>query len=199
MFKYSTGIYHSITPFLQLRTENTYLRNEIEALKKLLSQQHEENEKENDRLKRLEEERRRSENELKILKDSRGKILRGLNTQTEIALIQFKRDFEHLRKQLEAKDEIITVQERRIASLIESNSTLRSGLQELNSIPKHDDSDSDDLDEEVRARMAELERTEKLVNGHAMSVATGPGREQSSLNPELQQVISQLEDGKFDL
>ena len=182
-----------------MRTENTYLRGEIVSLKKQLSQQHEENEKENDRLRRLEEERRRSENELKILKDSRGKILRGLNTQTEIALIQFKRDFEHLRKQLEAKDEIITVQERRIASLIESNSTLRSGLQELNSIPKHEDSDSDDLGDEVRARMAELERTEKLVNGHGMSTATGPGREQSSLNPDLQQVISQLEDGKFDL
>lgn len=164
-----------------------------------LSVQHEENEKDSDRLKRLEEERRRSENELKILKDSRGKILRGLNTQTEIALIQFRRDFEHLRKQLQAKDEIITVQERRIASLIESNSTLRSGLQELNSIPKHDDSDSDDLDEDVKARMAELEQSEKLVNGHSMSASTGPGRGLATLNPELQHVISQLEGGRFDL
>ena len=183
----------------ELRAENAYLRDEVALLRKQLSRQHEETEKENERLRKLEEDRRRSEHELKNLRDSRGKILRGLNTQTEIALIQFRRDFEHLRKQLQAKDEIIAVQERRIASLIEANTTLRSGLQELNSLPRHEDSDSDELDEEVRARMAEIERSEGLVNGHTMAVSTGPGRESSSFNAELQQVISQLEGGKFDL
>ena len=182
-----------------LRSENSFLREELASMRKQLSRQHEETEKENEKLRKLEEDRRRSAHELKNLRDSRGKILRGLNTQTEIALIQFKRDFEHLRKQLQAKDEIIAVQERRIASLVEANATLRSGLQELNSLPRHEDSDSDELDEEVRARMAEVERSEGLVNGHAMAMSTGPGRESSSFNVELQQLISQLEGGKFDL
>ncbi len=182
-----------------LRIENVHLREQLESLRKQLSQQNEETEKESDRLRKLEEDRRRSDHELKNLRDSRGKILRGLNTQTEIALIQFKRDFEHLRKQLAAKDEIIAVQERRISSLIESNTTLRSGLDELNAIPRHDESDSDELDEDVRARMVELERSDRMVNGHAMAMSTGPGREGSSFNAELQQVISQLEGGKFDL
>ncbi len=182
-----------------LRIENAYLRDQLESLRKQLSRKREDTEKDSEKMRKLEEERRRSEYELKNLRDSRGKILRGLNTQTEIALIQFGRDFEHLRKQLAAKDEIIAVQERRIAGLIESNTTLRSGLAELNSIPRHEDSDSEDFDDEVRARMAELERSDRLVNGHAMAISTGPGRERSSLNPELQEVISQLEGGKFDL
>ncbi len=182
-----------------LRIENAYLREQFESLRKQLSRQNEETEKESERLRKLEEDRRRSDHELKNLRDSRGKILRGLNTQTEIALIQFKRDFEHLRKQLAAKDEIIAVQERRISSLIESNTTLRSGLAELNAIPRHEESDSDELDEDVRSRIVELEQSDRMVNGHAMAMSTGPGRESSSLNAELQEVISQLEGGKFDL
>lgn len=182
-----------------MRGENSYLRDQLALLRKQLSQKREETEKETEKMRKLEEHKRRSEHELRNLRDSRGKILRGLNTQTEIALIQFKRDFEHLRKQLAAKDEIIAVQERRIASLIEANTTLRSGLDELNSIPRHEDSDSDEYDEEVRARIAELERSDRLVNGHTMAMSTGPGRESASLNAELQEVISQLEGGKFDL
>ncbi len=189
------------TTLADSRIENTHLREQLESLRKQLSRKHEKTDKDSDKMRKLEEERRRSDHELKNLRDSRGKILRGLNTQTEIALIQFGRDFEHLRKQLVAKDEIIAMQERRIAGLIESNTTLRMGLAELNSIPRHEDSDSDDdLDDELRTRIAELERSDRdrLVNGHAMALSTGPGRERSSLNPELQEVISQLEGGKFD-
>ena len=49
----------------------------------------------------------------------------------------------YAKKQLQSKDEIISIQERRIVSLIEANCTLRSGLQELRGLPKHRDSNSD--------------------------------------------------------
>ena len=171
---------------LQLRAENARLHEEIERLKHQLSKV-EEYEKE---MKKAEEARRKSEHELKSLRESRGKILRGLNTQTEIALVQFKRDFDHLQKQLQAKDEIILVQEKKIASLVEANCTLRHGLKELNSLPKHDDSDSD-LEEEIR---------QSLSNGHLPpggGVSTSGS--QLPLSAELQRVISQLEGGKFEL
>ena len=99
---------------------------------------------------RTEEAKRKSEHELKNLKDNRGKILRGSNTQTEIALVQFRRDFEHLQKQLQAKKEIIHIQEKKIAGLVEANCTLRHRLKELNSLPKHGEDSDSDLEEEIR-------------------------------------------------
>ena len=71
---------------------------------------------------------RRAEETSKSLKDNRGKILRGLNTQTEIALVQFKRDFEFMKQQLESKDHLIQVHERKIKALVEANCTLRNGM-----------------------------------------------------------------------
>ena len=67
----------------------------------------------------------------KSLKENRGKVLRGLNTQTEIAIAQFKRDFDVMKKQLESKDEVIRSHERKIKGLIEANCTLRNGLQHV--------------------------------------------------------------------
>ena len=156
--------------------------------------------------------KRKVEHELKTLRESRGKILRGLNTQTEIALVQLKRDFESMRKQLLAKDEIISVQERRIASLIEANSTLRSGLQDLVSLPRMEDSDSDDAEggslnfgsrgqgRGGRGRggyamplspiiQDVLEGRGGVVNGH-------PGSPRH--NDDLFKIISQLDSGKFE-
>lgn len=144
-----------------------------------------------EKLKRAEEARRKSEHELKNLRDSRGKILRGLNTQTEIALVQFRRDFEHLQKQLQAKDEIIHIQEKKIASLVDANCTLRRGLKDLNSLPKHEDSDSD-LEEEIRQSIQSLSNG----NGHLPGVVGGSAS--GTLSAELQQAIAQLDSGKFE-
>ena len=47
-----------------------------------------------------------------------------------------------------AKDEIISVQERKIVSLIEANSTLRSGLHDLITLPKTEESDSDESEKQ---------------------------------------------------
>ena len=161
-------------------------------MKRQLSRQQEDYDKEMDRLKRAEEAKRKSEHELKNLKDSRGKILRGLNTQTEIALVQFKRDFDHLTKQLQSKDEIIAIQEKKIAALIEANCTLRDGLKNLNSLPKHEDSDSD-IDEEIRQSIQQ-----GLSNGNGHIPPGMGGAASASLSADLQKVISQLDSGKFE-
>lgn len=128
------------------------LLEEVERLKLQLKTQSEAAEKEKESLRRecsrAEDQRKKIEHDLKTLRESRGKILRGLNTQTEIALVQLKRDFESMRKQLLAKDEIISVQERKIASLIDANTTLRSGLQDLITLPKTEESDSDESEEQ---------------------------------------------------
>lgn len=146
-----------------------------------------------EKLKRTEEAKRKSEHELKNLKDNRGKILRGLNTQTEIALVQFRRDFEHLQKQLQAKDEIIHIQEKKIAGLVEANCTLRHGLKDLNALPKHDDSDSD-LEEEIRQSIQALSNG----NGHLPPGIVGGSASGGPLSSELQKAIAQLDSGKFE-
>ena len=149
-----------------------------------------------EKLKRTEEAKRKSEHELKNLKDSRGKILRGLNTQTEIALVQFRRDFEHLQTQLQAKDEIIQIQEKRISGLVEANCTLRQGLKELNSLPKHEGDSDSDLEEEIRQSIQSLSNG----NGHLPPGVIGGSAPQSGgpLTSDLQKAIAQLDSGKFE-
>ena len=178
---------------MQLRSENSRLREEISRLKHELARQQEESDREMEKLKRAEEAKRKSEHELKNLKDNRGKILRGLNTQTEIALVQFRRDFEHLQKQLQAKDEIIHIQEKKIAGLVEANCTLRHGLKDLNSLPKHEDSDSD-LEEEIRQSIQALSNG----NGHLPPGVVGGSASGGPLSNELQKAIAQLDSGKFE-
>ena len=177
---------------LQLRATNGQLQEEIDRLKRQLVKIHQDAERDSERLRRAEEAKRKSEQELKGLRDSRGKILRGLNTQTEIALVQFKRDFEHLKKQLQAKDEIIAVQERKIASMIEANCTLRKGLEELQGIPKHEEDSESDLEEEVQHRLQSSKDARLLMNGHGSE--EGP-----PVMDELMQVITQLDSGKFEI
>ena len=124
---------------------------EIERLKEELAKvtsKSEKLERENEELKKnlslSETNQRKAEEKAKSLKENRGKILRGLNTQTEIALVQFKRDFEIMKKQLEAKDETIRLHERRIKSLVEANCTLRNGLQQVHGLPHPLESESED-------------------------------------------------------
>lgn len=177
---------------MQLKQTNARLLVEIDRLKHDLFKARQDAERDNERLRRLEDSKRKSDQELKGLRDSRGKILRGLNTQTEIALVQFKRDFEHLKKQLQAKDEIIAIQEKKIASMIEANCTLRKGLEELRSIPKHEDDDSDsDLEGEVQHRLQSSKDVRLLMNGHGND-------DGAPVSDELMQMISQLDSGKFE-
>ena len=167
------------------------LLEELERLRLQVKTQRETAEQETQKLSnelaRTNDHHRKTEQVLHVLRDSRGKILRGLNTQTEIALVQLKRDFENMHKQLLAKDEIIGVQERKIASLIESNSTLRSGLEDLLSLPK-DMSGSDGEGEESVGRGGEMSET--YPNGHH---TTSPGH-----SADLYRIISLLDSGKFD-
>ena len=188
-------LYTDVLP-LQLRSENSKLREEISRLKHELARQQEENDREMEKLKRAEEAKRQSEHELKNLKDNRGKILRGLNTQTEIALVQFKRDFEHLQKQLQAKDEIIHIQEKKIAGLVEANCTLRHGLKDLNSLPKHGEDSDSDLEEEIRQSIQSLGI--RNGNGHLPAGVVGGSAPPGPLTSELQKAIAQLDSGKFE-
>jgi predicted nuclease with TOPRIM domain len=174
---------------VELRVENMKLLEELEKVKV----QRESAERETDRLHkelaRTDDQRKKTEHELHTLRDSRGKILRGLNTQTEIALAQLKRDFENMRKQLLAKDEIISVQERKIASLIEANSTLRSGLQDLLSLPK----DASGSEEEGEGEETPVGLTRGAYpNGHHAN--TSP----NAHSTDLFKIISLLDSGKFD-
>ena len=179
-----------------MRSENSRLKEEIGRLKHELARQQEENDREMEKLKRTEEAKRKSEHELKNLKDNRGKILRGLNTQTEIALVQFRRDFEHLQTQLQAKDEIIHIQEKKISGLVEANCTLRQGLKELNSLPKHEGDSDSDLEEEIRQSIQSLSNG----NGHLPPGIVGGSASQSGgpLTSDLQKAIAQLDSGKFE-
>ena len=168
----------SASPTIQLRAENMKLLDDREGLKLQVKTHREQ-------LARTEEKLRTTEHELRALQDSHSKILRGLNTQTEIAIVQLKRDFENMRKQLLAKDEIITVQERKIASLIEANSTLRSGLQDLLPLSK-ELSESEEEGEAIRHNQGE-----PLANGHHANASPGH-------NADLHRIISILDSGKFD-
>lgn len=166
----------------------------------MLEKQRREVERESEKTRKdsakAEEARRKAEQDLKGLRDSRGKILRGLNTQTEIALVQFKRDFENLKRQLQAKDEIIAVQERKIASLVEANCTLRNGLQELHALPKHEDSDSDMEDD---LHMHSLQSSQGSQNGKPVTNGLSVSQSTPTLNSDLMHVISQLDSGRFDV
>ena len=173
------------------------LLEEVDRLKLQVKVQRESAERETERLRRdlaqTDEQRKKTEHDLRTLRESRGKILRGLNTQTEIALVQLKRDFENMRKQLLAKDEIINVQERKIASLIESNSTLRGGLQDLLSLPK-DDSGSEEEGEHLPSVGQVRKSSEPFTNGHHPSTTSSPVAHSS----DLFRIINLLDSGKFD-
>ncbi len=195
----------SLSDSPQLRAENTYLIEEIDRLKAEMNNQRRDMLRERDQMRkevaRAEEVSKKSELDLKALRDGRGKVLRGLNTQTEITLVQIKRDFDNLKQQLQAKDEIIAMQERRISSLVEANCTLRGGLQELQALPKHEGSDSDEMDEEefqeqLRTIQSAGVGTDRGVGGRPL-VTNGVHGNQS-VSSDLLQVISQLGSGRFD-
>lgn len=171
------------------------LQYELEKAQHRLGQHDEEALKDMDKLRKIEEAKRQSDYELRNVRDSRGKVFRGLNTQTEIAMVQFKRDFENMKKQLQSKDEIIGILERKVSSLMEANHTLRNGLQELNSLPRHESSGSDLDDDELGSSSLDYNR-HSILNGHTRpSVLGGAGE---GVNPDLLHVISQLDSGKFD-
>ena len=191
----------------RLLHDNTQLKHELEHLKKKLEQL---TEGDNDKLRRLEESKRQLDHDLRQVKESRGKVFRGLNMQTEIAMVQCKRDIDNMKKQLLHKDDIIAHQESKISSLTEEVCTLRTGLQALTSLPKRDTSDSEpELDEEdllkEMASKRSSQRTGVVINGHSNagnsnSVALpnhGTRGQPGSVNPDLLQMISQLDSGTF--
>ena len=192
----------------RLRAENNRLQYELDRLQRKLEQFSEEQLKGSDKLRKMEEAKRQTDHDLRHMKESRGKVFRGLNTQTEVAMVQFKRDFENLKKQLQAKDEVIAMQEKKIASLVEANCTLRSGLQELNSLPRHNTSSESDLDDDLELE-GEYHHAGGILNGHTHAIhsnATVHGplpnysthEDPSGVSPDLLHVISQLGSGKFE-
>lgn len=168
----------------ELTAENSHLLEELERLKQELGDSKAKTrviEQENETLKRnlLKAEilQKRAEEVAKSLKENRGKILRGLNTQTEIALAQFTRDFEYMKKQLETKDEAIRMQEKKIKSLLEADCTLRNGVQRGHGVSHLPESESDDEG---------LHMHSQLTNGHTISPT-------SSLQMDLAKFIKQLD------
>ena len=129
-----------------------------------------ENEKFKAELAQSEIMRKKHEQLNKSLRENRGKILRGLNTQTEIAIVQFKQDFEYMKKQLEIKDQIIRTQDKKILKLTEENLALRNGL-DYTETQKNSESDSEDIQP-------------PLTNGHPSP---------KSIEADLEKFIKQLE------
>ncbi|CAI8028732.1 hypothetical protein GBAR_LOCUS16336 [Geodia barretti] len=89
---------------MQLRQENSKLVEQSERLKLHSRVQQDTAERE---MGRLHAELARYENRVKRMEqefqETRGKLFKGLNTQTEVALVQLTRDFENMRTQLLAK------------------------------------------------------------------------------------------------
>ncbi len=177
-------------------------------MQRKLEQQSEDITRDSDKLRKLEEARRQTDHELRHVKDSRGKVFRGLNTQTEIVKVQFQRDFEHLKKQLQSKEEMIAILEKKVDSLMEANCTLSSGLEELNTLPQHTSSDSEDDDLEVGGTSLDY-GNRGILNGHTHAIHSnanvlGPlptytrPDDHPGVNSDLFHVISQLGSGKFD-
>lgn len=147
-------------------------------MKQELQELREDNERLKKSLMRAELIQKRAEKDAKTLRENRGKILRGLNTQTEIALVQFKRDFENLKRQMQTKDEIIRAQDTKIKSLNKTVCSLRHGLQKKASrLPQDSERSSDDDDDD----------DEFLPNGHSMQ-----------FHSELNKFIRELDSGRFN-
>ena len=122
---------------------------------------------------------KRAEKEAKTLRENRGKILRGLNTQTEIAMVQFKQDFENLKRQMQTKGEIIRAQDTKIKSLNKTICSLRNnGLQKKSArLPQDSERSSDEEDDD----------DEFLPNGHSMH-----------FHSELSRFIHELDTKQFN-
>ena len=138
-------------------------------------------EKDNERLKSdfavSETLRKKAETDVKSLRENRGKVLRGLSTQTEIATAQFRRDFDHMKKQLESKEEVIALQEKKIKSLVESNCTLRNGLEQVQGGPLVGGNAESEDEEGVHSSL--------VLNGHSRRV--------NPVQAELAKFIKQLD------
>ncbi len=136
-----------------MTAENSHLIEEVDRLKEELAkniQQLRSTENDNKELTKslllAEMQQKKAEEMTKCLQDNRGKVLRGLNTQTEIAIAQFKRDFDDMKRQLDSKDEVIRSHERKIKALIEANCTLRNGLQQVHHhLPESESEDENGL------------------------------------------------------
>ena len=191
---------------MQLRQENSKLVEQSERLKLHSRVQQDTAERE---MGRLHAELARYENRVKRMEqefqETRGKLFKGLNTQTEVALVQLTRDFENMRTQLLAKDEIIGAQERKIAiqdakiaSLVEANGTLRAGLQDLLSLPKEQETESEEEEGEGEEGGGETRHHSRsggeggVPNGHLVHPSPG------AHSADLYRMISLLDSGKFD-
>ena len=148
-------------------------------MKQELQESKEDNERLKKSLMRAELIQKRAEKDAKTLRENRGKILRGLNTQTEIALVQFKRDLENLKRQMQTKDEIIRAQDTKIKSLNKTICSLRNGLQKKASRLSQDSERSSDDDDD--------DDDDFLPNGHSMH-----------FHSELSKFIHELDSGQFN-
>jgi len=96
-------------------------------------------------------------------------------------LSHLKSKVEEMQKDLKEKERKIQQREKQIASLLEANRTLENGLDELQSLPKHNSSPEDSEDEIVPTI---------VVNNSCHF--------QAMHQSDLMQVISSLDKGKFD-
>lgn len=78
---------------------------------------------------------------------------------------------------------------------MEANCTLRHGLKDLNSLPKHGEDSDSDLEEEIRQSIQSL--SIRNGNGHLPPGVVG-GSAPGPLSSELQKAIAQLDSGKFE-
>lgn len=150
-----------------------------EEQEKLASEQMKGLEQENERLRR---DVLKLEQELRGMKESRGKVLRGLHTQAEVTTLQVKKDIDNLQRQIVERDEEITALRRKVVTLTEANHHLASAQELKRTISTENDHDS-------RSYLAE---SLKSKNGSDLGDLLSPGS-------DLVHMISRLGSGKFEV
>ena len=145
---------------------------------KLASEQMRGLEQENEKLRR---DMQKLEQELRGMKESRGKVLRGLHTQAEVTTLQVKKDIDNLQRVIAERDEEIVALRKKVVTLTDANYSL-ANAQEL----KRTKSTENDCDRSY------LTDSLKSKNGSDLGDLLSPGS-------DLVHMISRLGSGKFEV
>ena len=139
-------------------------------------------EQENDQLRRNTQ---KLEQELRGMKESRGKVLRGLHTQAEVTTLQVKKDMDNLQRQITERDEEIQALRVKVVTLTEVNLSLINTQQ----LRRTSNCGGTENDHNTTSYLAE---NLKGRNGSDLGDLLSPGS-------DLGQMISQLGSGKFEV
>lgn len=135
-------------------------------------------EQENERLRR---DMQKLEQELRGMKESRGKVLRGLHTQAEVTTLQVKKDIDNLQRQIVERDEEIQALKVKVVTLTEANLSLTNTQELKKTSNSGTENDHSYLADNLKSR-----------NGSDLGDLLSP-------NSDLVHMISKLGSGKFEV